>query len=1129
MTETSEVAALVSKEEVVSSDPPEPTKVKDAMPSGPIEHESPASAADDDEKRVKKAKEPSSTSNTTARARSTAPGASSVPPIIPQRSILRKPSREYQQPGDFVGGMAAHKRYYDYPPPPQHGAYHPFPRQYPGPPPPAKMAPTMRPGVGGGGGDASYASHPLQFRSFGYSSGRYPHAHHAYSQHAAAAAAEHYQYQQQYAAAAAAAAAAQYREGQSPRIAMGPGRGPPPPWLGGPGGTVSPLRPPPPRASFKPETYGRVGRRLDLAEEAEDNNDTSSKSTANVTAAADGEGEGQGPDGETSQSKRDSKYDDALLLAEVSKIAETEAHHRKEAEAEAEAEANSSSGGSAASTDGDAAGGIQQQQVSGQEQEETSPTSNKNKNDNDARETTTSKKQEGDEAPASSPSAGDNTTCSKAKEDIESVRRRFSDQAKRGSLASPVVRSIKASNDQEVETGKEEGDQGGDKKQARSPTPKEHSHPSASQQAYGRRYPPNYEDQYTEYYYPPATSYPMPHMSLRMQAGRDHHRRGHSGELFYSPGGPYPISAGGRHPVAAYRHRELDGGGPFDGVAGGDRQERLSRPPPEYTPPSAYCNRNAPRQPSKHVEVTPNSHEESPLPRSKRPHVENQEGDATDGDGSGGSPEPGAVRSTQRRARFDESTERDQEDRDRRRAAAAAESTVKGSGGSKTSAIPPFPSPRWSASVSGGDAKASGSQTKPYLPPPRPSTGSRFPYQDDESRLAGAAGEYIPTVTPRGEETSKPMHTFSNARPAPTPPPEEQQPEGPGWSPYPLNHHRRIPSGGFEFTIRPRDFGTFGGSERGIVSTWGKSASWDNEEGNTDQTPFTPNKVPRTPQKGHRKSLPSVSMDYSDSPPGNAVFTPRSSFDPMAESHRFLPPTPGGFFSDPAEYLDYGDYQYVESSVPPSAYASSAALPPPQMMLPRRQQTPHQQGGQFHSGSPQALAPRQFATPSNSGGSKYPPLSAFQPDGTPGGYGGGYGGKTIIRRKCPWKNFPEVRTSQLVAVNMKKDWNKSLSICARFDGLVDFVEKMEMFTSPSPTPDLPFISFPSYPTVSHALTIFHPLQLEDFLIANRDEYLRHSAMNYTSQQRQYNNRLTERLLELAARHGYVFDEEDFGE
>jgi len=65
-----------------------------------------------------------------------------------------------------------------------------------------------------------------------------------------------------------------------------------------------------------------------------------------------------------------------------------------------------------------------------------------------------------------------------------------------------------------------------------------------------------------------------------------------------------------------------------------------------------------------------------------------------------------------------------------------------------------------------------------------------------------------------------------------------------------------------------------------------------------------------------------------------------------------------------------------------------------------------------HPGSPQALAPRQFATPSSSGGSKYPPLSAFQPDGSAGGYYGGgdnyYAGKTIIRWKCPWKNFPEV-------------------------------------------------------------------------------------------------------------------------
>jgi hypothetical protein len=52
-------------------------------------------------------------------------------------------------------------------------------------------------------------------------------------------------------------------------------------------------------------------------------------------------------------------------------------------------------------------------------------------------------------------------------------------------------------------------------------------------------------------------------------------------------------------------------------------------------------------------------------------------------------------------------------------------------------------------------------------------------------------------------------------------------------------------------------------------------------------------------------------------------------------------------------------------------------------------------------------------------------------------------------------------------------------------------------------------------------------ELEQFLIANREEYLRHSALNYTVQQKQYNNALTERLLDLATEHGYVFDERDF--
>mmetsp|Transcript_29098 Transcript_29098/g.54683 ORF Transcript_29098/g.54683 Transcript_29098/m.54683 type:complete len:349 (-) Transcript_29098:655-1701(-) len=52
-------------------------------------------------------------------------------------------------------------------------------------------------------------------------------------------------------------------------------------------------------------------------------------------------------------------------------------------------------------------------------------------------------------------------------------------------------------------------------------------------------------------------------------------------------------------------------------------------------------------------------------------------------------------------------------------------------------------------------------------------------------------------------------------------------------------------------------------------------------------------------------------------------------------------------------------------------------------------------------------------------------------------------------------------------------------------------------------------------------------ELEAFLVANREEYLRHSALNYTVQQKQYNNRLTERLLDLAAEHGYVFDVDEF--
>lgn len=55
----------------------------------------------------------------------------------------------------------------------------------------------------------------------------------------------------------------------------------------------------------------------------------------------------------------------------------------------------------------------------------------------------------------------------------------------------------------------------------------------------------------------------------------------------------------------------------------------------------------------------------------------------------------------------------------------------------------------------------------------------------------------------------------------------------------------------------------------------------------------------------------------------------------------------------------------------------------------------------------------------------------------------------------------------------------------------------------------------------------HYPELERFLIASRDDYLKHSNMNYTAEQKQYNNWLTERLLEVAAEHHYAFDPEEF--
>ena len=92
--------------------------------------------------------------------------------------------------------------------------------------------------------------------------------------------------------------------------------------------------------------------------------------------------------------------------------------------------------------------------------------------------------------------------------------------------------------------------------------------------------------------------------------------------------------------------------------------------------------------------------------------------------------------------------------------------------------------------------------------------------------------------------------------------------------------------------------------------------------------------------------------------------------------------------------------------------------------------------------------------------------------------------KLILRKKFSWKNYPEVRSFELDFYN---------SLCNA------------LYRNP------------------HLIYFIIIFQLEEFLVANREEYLRHSTLNYTMQQKKYNNCLTERMIKLAGEHGYTFD------
>jgi hypothetical protein len=94
--------------------------------------------------------------------------------------------------------------------------------------------------------------------------------------------------------------------------------------------------------------------------------------------------------------------------------------------------------------------------------------------------------------------------------------------------------------------------------------------------------------------------------------------------------------------------------------------------------------------------------------------------------------------------------------------------------------------------------------------------------------------------------------------------------------------------------------------------------------------------------------------------------------------------------------------------------------------------------------------------------------------------------KKLLRKKFSWKAYPEVR--------IMCPW------------------KMVVFTVLS----------------SHFSYFFHfSVQLERFLVENRDEYLKHSGRNYSLEQKQFNNSLTQKLIDLAEQNNLSFDMQDF--
>jgi hypothetical protein len=181
-------------------------------------------------------------------------------------------------------------------------------------------------------------------------------------------------------------------------------------------------------------------------------------------------------------------------------------------------------------------------------------------------------------------------------------------------------------------------------------------------------------------------------------------------------------------------------------------------------------------------------------------------------------------------------------------------------------------------------------------------------------------------------------------------------------------------------------------------------------------------------------------------------------------------------------------YDYL----PPAAVATPHPYPP---YYPAYEQHPSHSYARDHYSTPPPPPPPVSYDMSwdNSNSASNPNNSQIIPNNTRGndknhqfrkGARGTHSEPVILRKKFSWRNYPEVRSYIVFICN-------SLEI--------------------------------PIPTTKNTL-YKKKKQLEEYLIANRNEYLHHSSLNYTAEQKHFNNRLTEGLLELAAKHNYIFDE-----